>query len=129
MHAPTAPAGGADRFRWVFLVPALNEQLTIRDSVDRLLAMEVVRQGIGVIGDDVTTQILVELAHHDLVVLRRDRPAVTGTTPFWDRYVRTRSMRAGPDRRPCAPPQCDGTLAAPCQPTAAKAPDLTSHSV
>ena len=34
VHAPPAPADGADRFTWVFLVPALNEQVTIRDSVN-----------------------------------------------------------------------------------------------
>jgi 1,2-diacylglycerol 3-beta-glucosyltransferase len=77
MHAPAAPADGADRFTWVFLVPALNEQVTIADSVNRLLAMEVAHRRIVVIddgSDDATAQILAELAHPDLVVLRRDPP-------------------------------------------------------
>ncbi|MGZ6623061.1 MAG: glycosyltransferase family 2 protein [Solirubrobacteraceae bacterium] len=76
-HAPPAPADGADRFTWVFLVPALNEQVTIRDSVNRLLALDVAHRRIVVIddgSDDATTQILAELSHPDLVVLRRDPP-------------------------------------------------------
>ena len=32
--------GGADAFLWVFLVPALDEALTIADSVERLHAVE-----------------------------------------------------------------------------------------
>ena len=39
--APDAPPDGADAFTWVFLVPALNEAVTIRDSVSRLLEMPV----------------------------------------------------------------------------------------
>ncbi len=76
-QAPPAPADGADRFMWVFLVPALNEQVTIRDSVDRLLALDVARRRVVVIddgSDDATPQILAELSHPDLVVLRRDPP-------------------------------------------------------
>src|SRR5207344_533327 len=63
-HAPPAPADAADRFTWVFLVPALNEQVTIRDSVNRLLALDVAHRRIVVIddgSDDATTQILAEL--------------------------------------------------------------------
>ena len=91
-HAPPAPADGADRFTWVFLVPALNEQVTIRDSVNRLLALDVAHRRIVVIddgSDDATTQILAELSHPDLVVLRRDPPRGAdvrsgGQTPSFD---------------------------------------------
>ncbi len=77
LGAPSAPADGPDRFTWVFFVPALNEQVTIRDSVNRLLAIEVAHRRIVVIddgSDDATTQILADIAHPDLVVLRRDPP-------------------------------------------------------
>ena len=40
-----------DGFTWVFLVPALNEEVTIRDSVARLLAIPVARRHIVVIDD------------------------------------------------------------------------------
>lgn len=76
-QAPDAPAGGADRFLWVFLVPALNEEVTIRDSVDRLLGVEAARRRIVVIDDgseDRTPEILAAVDHADLVVLRRDPP-------------------------------------------------------
>ena len=33
---PQPPDRGADGFTWVFFVPALNEEITIRDSVERL---------------------------------------------------------------------------------------------
>ena len=38
-------AGGGRAFTWVFLVPALNEEVTIRDSVERLLEMRRSRGG------------------------------------------------------------------------------------
>ncbi len=77
VNPPPALADGADRFTWVFLVPALNEQVTIRDSVNRLLAIDVAHRRIVVIddgSDDATPLILAKLAHPDLVVLRRDPP-------------------------------------------------------
>jgi len=37
--------------RWIFLVPALNEELTIRDSVARLVAIPVAHRRIVVIDD------------------------------------------------------------------------------
>jgi len=37
-NAPEARPGGDDDFLWVFLVPALDEEITISDSVERLLA-------------------------------------------------------------------------------------------
>lgn len=76
-RAPDAPPDGADRFLWVFLVPALNEEVTIRDSVERLLGVRAARRRIVVIDDgseDRTPDILAGISHPDLVVLRRDRP-------------------------------------------------------
>ena len=67
--------GGA--LLWVFLVPALNEEVTIADSVERLLAMPVSRRRIVVIDDgcdDGTPRILAAIEHPDLHVLRRTAP-------------------------------------------------------
>jgi 1,2-diacylglycerol 3-beta-glucosyltransferase len=75
--APPAPPDGADAFTWVFLVPALNEEVTIADSVRRLLALPLARRRIVVIddgSDDGTPAVLRGLAHPDLTVLRRDPP-------------------------------------------------------
>jgi 1,2-diacylglycerol 3-beta-glucosyltransferase len=77
LRAPAAPADAADRFTWVFLVPALNEEVTIRDSVQRLLEVDVARRRIVVIddgSDDRTPEILASIDHPDLVVLRRNLP-------------------------------------------------------
>lgn len=77
-RAPEAHPHGADDFLWVFLVPALNEEITIRDSVQRLLAIELRRRMIIVIDDgstDRTPEILQDLlAQPDLHVLRRNSP-------------------------------------------------------
>ena len=76
-HAPDAPPDGADAFLWVFLVPALNEEVTIRDSVERLLGVQATRRRIVVIddgSDDGTPDVLASIDHPDLVVLRRDAP-------------------------------------------------------
>ena len=43
---PQIPAEGADGFAWIFLVPALNEEVTIADSVERLLELQLCR-GVG----------------------------------------------------------------------------------
>jgi 1,2-diacylglycerol 3-beta-glucosyltransferase len=75
--APEPTHASADRYVWVFLVPALNEEITIRDSVQRLVAIDVPRRAIVVIDDgseDRTPEILREIAHPDLYVLRRDPP-------------------------------------------------------
>jgi 1,2-diacylglycerol 3-beta-glucosyltransferase len=48
---PSAPADGADAYTWVFLVPALNEEVTIADSVGRLSAVPVAEGHIVVIDD------------------------------------------------------------------------------
>jgi cellulose synthase/poly-beta-1,6-N-acetylglucosamine synthase-like glycosyltransferase len=79
---PEPPPGAADAFSWVFLVPAMNEEVVIADSVERLLALPVARKRIVVIddaSDDRTPQILAAIDHPDLFVLRRDKPdAQTG---------------------------------------------------
>ena len=77
LHPPEVPPGGADGFSWVFLVPALNEEVTIADSVQRLLAVPVARRRIVVIDDgseDRTPAILAAIDDPDLFVLRRDKP-------------------------------------------------------
>ncbi len=75
--APAAPPDIADQFVWIFLVPALNEEITIADSVERLVSLQLPRRRIVVIDDgstDRTPQILAGINHRDLVVLRRDPP-------------------------------------------------------
>ena len=75
---PPAPEDGADAYTWVFLVPALNEVLTIRDSVGRLLGLPVAGRHIVVVddgSDDGTSEVLATLSAPDLHVLRRDPPA------------------------------------------------------
>ena len=55
----------------------MNEEITIEDSVERLLALEVAHRRIIVIddaSDDRTPEILAALDHPDLTVLRRDLP-------------------------------------------------------
>jgi cellulose synthase/poly-beta-1,6-N-acetylglucosamine synthase-like glycosyltransferase len=77
LWAPEPTPDSAEQFMWVFLVPALNEEITIRDSVQRLFAIDVPRRMIIVIDDgseDRTPEILEEIAHPDLYVLRRDAP-------------------------------------------------------
>jgi len=76
-HAPEAPPDGAAAFTWLFLVPALNEAVTIRDSVARLLAIPVERRHIVVIddgSDDGTSDALADIDAPDLHVLRREPP-------------------------------------------------------
>lgn len=74
---PPVPDDGADGFAWVFLVPALNEALTIRDSVARLQAIPVERRHIVVIddgSDDGTADALAAITMPGLQVLRREPP-------------------------------------------------------
>jgi cellulose synthase/poly-beta-1,6-N-acetylglucosamine synthase-like glycosyltransferase len=76
-HAPEAPEDGADAYTWLFLVPALNEAVTIRDSVARLLALPLVHRHVVVVddgSDDGTSEVLAEIAAPDLHVLRREPP-------------------------------------------------------
>ncbi|HTT95010.1 MAG TPA: glycosyltransferase family 2 protein, partial [Solirubrobacterales bacterium] len=77
LHPPQPPAEGADGFVWVFLVPAMNEEVVIADSVRRLVEVPVARKRIVVIddaSDDRTPDILAAIDHPDLFVLRRDKP-------------------------------------------------------
>jgi cellulose synthase/poly-beta-1,6-N-acetylglucosamine synthase-like glycosyltransferase len=77
LHPPDPPPEGADAFTWVFLVPAMNEEVVIADSVERLVALPVARKRIVVIDDaseDRTPEILAGIDHPDLFVLRRDKP-------------------------------------------------------
>jgi cellulose synthase/poly-beta-1,6-N-acetylglucosamine synthase-like glycosyltransferase len=76
-HPPQPPPAGADAFSWVFMVPALNEEVTIADSVERLLALPVARRRVIVIddgSDDRTAEILDGIDHPDLFVLHRTAP-------------------------------------------------------
>jgi 1,2-diacylglycerol 3-beta-glucosyltransferase len=66
-----------DAFTWVFLVPALDEELTIRDSVTRLLAIPLAKRLVVVVDDassDSTPRILGELSDPSLRVVRRELP-------------------------------------------------------
>jgi 1,2-diacylglycerol 3-beta-glucosyltransferase len=74
---PEASEHEDDAWTWVFLVAALNEEITIGDSVERLLALKLARRKVIVIDDgsnDMTSEILSTFAHPDLTVLRRDLP-------------------------------------------------------
>lgn len=76
-RAPATSDELTDRFLWVFMVPALDEAVTIRDSVERLLAVRVSRRRIVVIDDasvDGTDEILATIDHPDLVIMRRELP-------------------------------------------------------
>lgn len=76
-RAPEAPEDGAGAYTWVFLVPALNEALTIRDSVGRLLEMPVANRHIVVVddgSDDGTDELLAGMSAPGLHTLRRDPP-------------------------------------------------------
>ncbi len=67
----------SDDFIWIFLVPALNEEVTIADSVSRLLALPVPDRRVIVIddgSDDGTPDVLAGIDHPDLRVIRRDLP-------------------------------------------------------
>jgi cellulose synthase/poly-beta-1,6-N-acetylglucosamine synthase-like glycosyltransferase len=62
---------------WIFLVPALNEETTIEDSVRRLLGVDVPNRVLLVVDDgstDGTPELLAGIEHPDLAVLRRDPP-------------------------------------------------------
>lgn len=76
-NAPDPDQEFADTLTWVFLVPALNEEVTIADSIERLLAVEVADKRIFVIddgSDDRTPEILATIDHPAVTVLRRDPP-------------------------------------------------------
>jgi 1,2-diacylglycerol 3-beta-glucosyltransferase len=78
-HARTRPPPlhGAGGYTWVFLVPALNEAVTIRDSVSRLLEVPVARRHIVVIddgSDDGTAELLAAMPAAGLHTVRRVLP-------------------------------------------------------
>ncbi len=75
-NPPPAPPD-ADAFAWVFLVPALNEEVTIADSIQRLLDLPLRRRRVIAIDDDSddrTGEILAGFDHPDLFVLTRRAP-------------------------------------------------------
>ena len=75
--APAAPANADDAWTWVFLVAALNEEITISDSVSRLLALDLANRKVIAIddgSDDRTPEILATFSDPDLSVLRRNLP-------------------------------------------------------
>ncbi|MFC8600154.1 glycosyltransferase [Isoptericola sp. NPDC057191] len=68
-----------DEYLWVFVVPALNEEVTIADSVSRLVAVEATHKAIVVVddgSDDGTPEVLAWLRAQvpELQVLRRELP-------------------------------------------------------
>jgi cellulose synthase/poly-beta-1,6-N-acetylglucosamine synthase-like glycosyltransferase len=99
-RAPRASVAEADAFTWVFLVPALNEEVTIRDSVQRLLDLQLAHRRVLVIddgSDDGTPEILAAIDHPDLLVLRRDAPnARTGKAAALNDAYRSLSRLLGP---------------------------------
>jgi len=77
LSPPEAAENAADAFSWIFLVPALNEEVTIADSVQRLLDLELESRRVVVIDDDSddrTGEILAGFDHPDLYVLTRRAP-------------------------------------------------------
>ena len=67
--APAARAQADDAWTWVFLVAALNEEITIGDSVERLLALDLANRKVIVVddgSDDGTPQILASFSDPDL---------------------------------------------------------------
>ena len=69
--------GGESEYLWVFFVPALNEEVTIADTVQRLVDLKVTNKVMMIIDDgstDATPQILADIGDPDLSVLRRDAP-------------------------------------------------------
>ena len=75
--APAASAHADAAWTWVFLVAALNEEITIADSVSRLLALDLANRKVIAIddgSDDRTPEILATFSDPDLYVLRRNLP-------------------------------------------------------
>ncbi len=74
---PPAPERVPDELLWVFVVPALDEETTIADSVARLVGLDLQHRIVLVVDDgstDRTPEILAAVDDPDLVVLRRDAP-------------------------------------------------------
>jgi len=71
------PMHGEQEFLWVFIVPALNEEVTIDDTLNRLETIEATNKVFIVINDgstDNTGKILEERASEVLVVMNRVLP-------------------------------------------------------
>ncbi|MDD2858306.1 MAG: glycosyltransferase family 2 protein [Candidatus Nanopelagicales bacterium] len=71
------PPGRPDDFLWVFFVPALNEAVTIADSVNRLRAVKAKNLVVIVINDgsdDGTGEVLANIGWKPLIVLTRVLP-------------------------------------------------------
>lgn len=69
--------GGENEFEWIFMVPALNEEVTIADSIERLEQIQLDHKRIVVINDgsdDGTAAILEGLENPDLAVITRILP-------------------------------------------------------
>jgi cellulose synthase/poly-beta-1,6-N-acetylglucosamine synthase-like glycosyltransferase len=69
--------GGEDAFEWIYLVPALNEEVTIRDSVERLEQIDLPAKRIVVINDgsdDGTAEVLAGISNPHLHVIERKMP-------------------------------------------------------
>ena len=111
---PPVPPDGSGGFEWVFLVPALDEEVTIADSVARLIAIPVKQRRILVIDDgseDRTSDILAEIQHPDLVVLHRDLPeARQGKAAALNHAYRYLSDRSDRDRTIVVVVDADGRL-------------------
>lgn len=76
-NAPEPSAESTKQFTWVFMVPALNEEVTIADSIARLLEVDAEDKRIVVIDDgseDATPEILAGIAAPGLIKLRREAP-------------------------------------------------------
>jgi 1,2-diacylglycerol 3-beta-glucosyltransferase len=111
---PQPPELGADGFTWVFFVPALNEEITIWDSIERILGLEIAHRRVVVIddgSDDRTREILTGIHHPDLIRLRRDPPdARRGKAAALNHAYRTLAMLPRRDRVVVVIVDADGRL-------------------
>lgn len=120
------PAGQVSEsdFLWVFMVPALNEEVTIADSVGRLLQTQATNRVILAINDgsdDTTGEVLERLACDDLHVLTRTAPdartgkaaAINNAYSFLQSVIlaQERYRRFSPDRVIVGIVDADGRLA------------------
>ncbi|MFT4049245.1 MAG: glycosyltransferase family 2 protein [Solirubrobacterales bacterium] len=74
---PAASREISDQYTWIFMVPALNEAVTIADSVQRLIEVQATEKRIVVIddgSDDDTPRILAGIVDPSLIALRREPP-------------------------------------------------------